>query len=128
MVDAQSTDPVNPVVASIREAWGDILNDSRKTHFAGCWTVHWPCAMARLTDEIELLRADLAIQAVNATAVLQAQHERDAAIEDLVRLRAELLEWIKANGPGGWIDVLRKRAGYDPVFAKRSAADVGEQP
>ena len=40
----------------------------------------------QLRTEIARLRRDLEIQAVNATAVLQAQHERDCAVEDVKRL------------------------------------------
>lgn len=36
--------------------------------------------------EIERLRRDIEIQTVNATAVLQAQHERDCAVEKLVHM------------------------------------------
>lgn len=46
---------MNGVVAQVREAYGDRLNDSHRTHFADCWRSHWPCALARLTDEIERL-------------------------------------------------------------------------
>lgn len=48
--------------------------------------------------------------------------ERDAEID---RLRMQIHEWMVANGPGGWIDNLRKRAGYDPHFAQRAPDDVG---
>lgn len=46
--------------------------------------------MHECADEIERLRRDLRIQTVNATAVLQAQHERDCAVEDVKRLAVEI--------------------------------------
>lgn len=51
----QATEPVNPVVASIRAEYALRLEDSGRTHYEGCWKMHWPCAIARLTDEIERL-------------------------------------------------------------------------
>lgn len=82
-----TTEPVNPVAASIRAAWGDILNDSGKTHFAGCWSVHWQCAMARMADEIERLERALTethdAWTGETTARLQAERR-------LAEVRAEL--------------------------------------
>lgn len=49
------------------------------------------------------------------------QDEMARAVREISRQRAELDEWAKDNRPGGWIDNLRKRAGFDPVFAQRAA-------
>jgi hypothetical protein len=42
----------------------------------------------------------------------QAVEEAANEIDDL---RAQLREWVKANGPGGWIDDLRKRGSHEPL-------------
>lgn len=82
-----------------------------------------PMTRDELIAECELLRADLAIQAVNATAVLQAQHERDVAIEKVGQLRAFLLQGREALGSfetrqsAGWLAELDAAIG--------SAPDVG---
>lgn len=99
-VSNQSTEPVNPVVASIRAAWDSILNDSGKTHFAGCWAVHWQCAMARMTDEVErlqLLAADYGGQLTAANAEMARlrsenyllQNDRDNLADNVHRLQTE---------------------------------------
>lgn len=57
-------------------------------HRLGVWVKH--SDVERMEREIEQLRLDLAQQTANTTTVLQAQHERDAAIEDVRRLRIAL--------------------------------------
>lgn len=47
--------------------------------------------------EVQRLQRDLEIQAVNATAVLQAQHERDCAVEALASARQLLEDWMLSS-------------------------------
>lgn len=52
---------------------------------------------------------------LNAKGDLECE-ARDVLIE-VEQLRQQVHEWMVANGPGGWIDTFRKRAGFDPAFA-----------
>ena len=52
---------------------------------------------ARMAREITQLRLDIAQQAANTSAVLQAQGERDAAIEDVFRLLVAIRQYVAAR-------------------------------
>src|SRR6185437_5134792 len=91
-----------------------------------------PADLSTAWAELERLRAENT-QAQNGLDSLKGAHEslrerfakacsevtqRDSEIE---RLRSQLREWIAANGPGGWIDDLRKRSATPGFHGLRAA-------
>ncbi len=77
------------------------------------------------------LRRDLEIQKVNATAVLQAQHERDCAIEEVARLKSKLEKVrLRSLNLAQWLGRQcdpahgATEAGYIATLAKEPADDV----
>jgi hypothetical protein len=77
-----------------------------------------------LLRQIDQLRADLAQKTANTTSVLQAQHERDCAVEKLAELSAVLepaRNWFSSVD-----DTRRTQEAIDKFRdAARAALDVG---
>jgi hypothetical protein len=71
--------------------------------------------------EVLRLRADLEIQKVNATAVLQAQHERDCAVEKLAEVQRDLRRAMAALVRNG-VENMAVEPPYDGI----AVPDVGD--
>jgi hypothetical protein len=74
----------------VNTAGKDSITPADLIEIADCSPTRCHDALKWAAEEIAQLRRDLDIQKVNANAVLQAQLERDAAIEDVVRLAKAL--------------------------------------
>lgn len=106
------------VAALPREQWP--YHPDVQTHFALRFEQIAELLRAQ-RNEIHQLRRDRDQHAGNATAVLQAQHERDAAIEDVARLRAIM------RNTAGWLNngCEPARAAAELLLVAGLPADVG---
>ena len=106
----------------IPEDWKANYNLATAIVNSHCEEDHWPMLLVRAIREIaslkhalsdpaavhiNILRGTIPLSRANAIHIAGLPADVDKQLAENAALRATKAEWLKQNGPGGWIDELR---------------------